>query len=105
MKPKYPRCILLFRKLYFFFLESRLEDPTRGGERPVAPSLLPLQSQPSVTKSDLSRTDSKDHLAQTNVMEHLAQTDTMEHQYESGPENDNEEKPLLGTDHEPSLQF
>jgi hypothetical protein len=32
-------------------------------------------------------------------MEHLAQTDTMEHQYESGPENDNEEKPLLGTDH------
>jgi hypothetical protein len=34
-------------------------------------------------------------------MEHLAQTDMMEHQYESGPENDNEEKPLLGTDHAP----
>jgi hypothetical protein len=38
-------------------------------------------------------------------MEHLAQTDTMEHQYESGPENDNEEKPLLGTDQAPCLNF
>ncbi len=91
---------------YLFFPESRLEDPTRGGERPVPPSLWPLQSQPSVTKSDLSRTVSKDHLAQTDVvMEHLAQTDTMEHQYESGPENDNEEKPLLGTDHAFCLQL